>query len=133
MKYWQKTKQNKLTSGKGNIYCEKIRIGKQVTAHIIKLLPKAKGALWPYIKLFRLYQACQEKTKVILLGDFNANLFIKYDNSSNVSDFLDVMYWNSFLPNTASPTCMMAKSKTLINNIFTNNYELIKIQLKGGN
>ena len=36
----------------------------------------------------------ENKTVVYLLGDFNADL-LKYDQNSNISDFLDLMY--SFL------------------------------------
>ena len=66
------------------------------------------------------FSLSNENKKVVLLGDFNAD-FLKYDNDSNISDFLDAMYSNSFLPNIASWTQITAKSKTLIDNIFTNN------------
>ena len=36
----------------------------------------------------------ENKTVVYLLGDFNADI-LKYDQNSNISDFLDLMY--SFL------------------------------------
>ena len=58
---------------------------------------------------------------LVLPGDFNANLR-KYGNDSNVSEFLDAMHSNSFLPKIASPTCGTTKSKTLIDKIFANNY-----------
>ena len=63
-----------------------------------------------------------ENKKVVLLEGFNADL-LKHDNDSNVSDFLDAMYSNSFLLNIASPTRIITKSKTLIDNIFTNTYD----------
>ena len=47
------------------------------------------------------FSLSNENKKVVLLGDFNAD-FLKYDNDSNISDFLDAMYSNSFLPNIAS-------------------------------
>ena len=40
-----------------------------------------------------------ENKTVILLGDFNADL-LKYDQNSNISDFLDLMY-SSFRTSSA--------------------------------
>ena len=57
----------------------------------------------------------------VLLRDFNADL-LKYDKDFNVSDFLDTMYSNLFLPQIACPTCVTVNSQTLIDNIFSNNY-----------
>ena len=59
---------------------------------------------------------------VVLLGDFNADL-LKYDKDCNVSDFLNTMYSNLLLPHITSPTCITINSKTLIDNIFSNNYD----------
>ena len=58
-----------------------------------------------------------ENKKVVFLGDFNVDL-LKYDYGSNVSDFLDTMYSNSFVPNVASPTSITAKSKTHIGHVY---------------
>ena len=41
-----------------------------------------------------------ENKTVVLLGDFNA----KYDQNSNISDFLDLMYSSLLLPHIFSPT-----------------------------
>ena len=63
-----------------------------------------------------------ENKTVVLLGDFNADL-LKYDKDCNVSDFLDTMYSNLLLPHIASPTRATLNSETLIDNIFSNNYD----------
>ena len=63
-----------------------------------------------------------ENKTVVLLGDFNADL-LKYDKDCNVSDLLDTMYANLLLPHIASPTHVTLNSETLIDNIFSNNYD----------
>ena len=63
-----------------------------------------------------------ENKTVVLLGDFNADL-LKYDKDCNVSDFLDTMYSNLLLPHIASPTRVTLNSETLIDNIFSDNYD----------
>ena len=62
-----------------------------------------------------------ENKTVVLLGDFNADL-LKYDRNSNISDFLDSMYFSLLLPLIFSPTRITSSSATLIDNIFTSNY-----------
>ena len=64
----------------------------------------------------------EENKTVVLLGDFNADL-LKYDKDCNVSDFLDTMYSNLLLPHIACPTRVIVNSQTLIDNIFSNNYD----------
>ena len=62
-----------------------------------------------------------ENKTIVLVGDFNADL-LKYDQNSNISDFLDLMYSSLLLPHIFSPTRTTSSSATLIDNIFTNNY-----------
>ena len=57
-----------------------------------------------------------------LLGDFNADL-LKYDHNDEVADFLDALYSKLLLPNISSPTRIASTSATLIDNIFTNDYD----------
>ena len=63
-----------------------------------------------------------EKKIIALLGDFNANL-MHYDLDRDVSDFLDLMYSNTLLPQITTPSCITSKSATLIDNIFVNEYD----------
>ena len=46
----------------------------------------------------------------------------KYDKDCNVSDFLDTMYSN-LLPHIAFPTHVTLNSQTLIDSIFSDNYD----------
>ena len=63
-----------------------------------------------------------EKNKtVVLLGGFNADL-LKYDEDCNVSDFVNTLCSN-LLPHIACPTSVTVNSQTLIDNIFSNNYD----------
>ena len=64
----------------------------------------------------------ERKKNGIPLGDFNADL-LKYDHDDEVADFLDAMYSKLLLPNISSPTRITSTSATLIDNIFTNNYD----------
>ena len=42
---------------------------------------------------------------------------------THISDFLDCMYFNLLLPHIISPTRITTRSKTLIDNIFSNAYD----------
>ena len=64
----------------------------------------------------------EENKAVVLLGDFNADL-LKYDKDCNVSDFLNTVYSNLLLPYIACPTHVTVKSQTLIDNLFSDNYD----------
>ena len=63
-----------------------------------------------------------EKKIIALLGDFNANL-MHYDLDRDVSDFLDLMYSNTLLPQITTPSCITSKSATLIDSMFVNEYD----------
>ena len=58
---------------------------------------------------------------VVLLGDFNADL-LKYEHDEEVADFLYAMYSELLLPDISSLTGITSTSSTLIDNIFTNDY-----------
>ena len=60
-----------------------------------------------------------EKKKIILLGDFNIDL-LKHESISTVCDFLDQITTNLFKPCIDKPTRITSNSRTLIDNIFTN-------------
>ena len=63
-----------------------------------------------------------ENKTAVPLGDFNSNL-LNYDIDTDISGFLDCMYCNSLLLHITSPTCITARCKTLIDNIFSNVYD----------
>ena len=64
----------------------------------------------------------KENKPSVISGDFNLNL-IKYTQNRGVNQFLENILSNSFIPHITLPTRVTGKSATLIDNIFTNNYE----------
>ena len=65
-----------------------------------------------------------ENEKIVSLGDFNVDL-LNYDSNHDISNFLDIIRSNLFLPHITIPTRIIAKSSTLINNIFSNFFLLL--------
>ena len=59
---------------------------------------------------------------VVLLGDFNGDL-LKCDHDNEIENFLDATYFKLLLPNISSPTRITSTSATMIDNIFTNDYD----------
>ena len=64
----------------------------------------------------------KEDKTIILMGDFNIDLF-KYDHSTDSASFLDSLYANFLLPYISTPSRVTTHSRTLIDNIFSNNIE----------
>ena len=62
-----------------------------------------------------------EKKEIILMGDFNVNL-LNYDSDKDTTDFVDTIYASSFYPTINTPTRITATSKTLIDDIFYNDF-----------
>ena len=54
-----------------------------------------------------------------LMGDFNIDL-LHYDSHPSTNEFLDTLASNHFLPHIIHPTRITSRSKTLIDNIFSN-------------
>ena len=71
----------------------------------------------------------KENKDIILMSDFNINL-LNHDTNEAISHFIDTMYQNSIQPHILAPTRVIANSKTLIDNIFTN---FINTDSKAGN
>ena len=59
-----------------------------------------------------------------LIGDYNINL-MNYDFHNATAEFADLLYANSFIPLINRPTIVSRFSATLIDNIFTNNFQNI--------
>ena len=59
---------------------------------------------------------------VVLLGDFNGDL-LECDHDNEIENFLDATYFKLLLPNISSPTRITSTSATMIDNIFTNDYD----------
>ena len=56
----------------------------------------------------------------MLKGDFNIDL-LKYDHNRDSASFLDSLYTNILLPYISTPFWVTKHSRTLIDNIFSNN------------
>ena len=59
-----------------------------------------------------------ENENIVSLGDY-------YDSNHDISNFLDIIRSNLFLPHITIPTRIIAKSSTLIDNIFSNFFLLL--------
>ena len=56
-----------------------------------------------------------------LMGDYNIDL-LKHSTHNPTSDFLDLMFFNSFIPLIKKPTRITHQTAAIIDNIFTNKY-----------
>ena len=56
----------------------------------------------------------------MLTGDFNNDL-LKYDHNTESASFLDSLYANFLLPYISAPSGVTKHSRTLVDNIFSNN------------
>ena len=60
-----------------------------------------------------------ENKNVILMGDFNIDL-LHYEYHIQTRELLDKIYFGSLTPHITTPTRINARSRALIDNIFTN-------------
>ena len=65
-----------------------------------------------------------------IMGDFNLDL-MKHDKHPPTEKFLDVMYANHLIPVINRPTRVTMNTCTLIDNTFTNQYDVRENQLHG--
>ena len=63
-----------------------------------------------------------ENKNIVFLGDFNVDL-LHYESNNPTREFLDLMFSASLTPQITVPTRLTVRSKTLIDNIFTNSVE----------
>ena len=62
-----------------------------------------------------------KKKEIILMGDLNINI-LNCDSNKDTADFVDVIYASLLYPTINTPTQIIATSKTLIDNIFYNDF-----------
>ena len=62
-----------------------------------------------------------KKKEIILMVDFNINI-LNCDSDKYTTDFIDTMYAFLLYPTINTPTTITATSKTLIDNIFYNDF-----------
>ena len=77
-----------------------------------------------------LEQLCTEKKLVYLMGDYNIDL-LNSGSHDLTNVFVDLMYFNEYLPLISRPTRVTATSATLMDNIVTNNHEYLNCSLNG--
>ena len=65
-----------------------------------------------------------------VMGDYNIDL-MKYENHMQTGEFLNNMHSNSLIPLIYKPTRETKTTATLIDNIFTNNYDVNDLLLQG--
>ena len=61
----------------------------------------------------------KEKKQVYLLGDFNLDL-LQTENNDKIGEYYDILTSHLFVPHITLPTRITSSSKTLIDNIFSN-------------
>ena len=71
-----------------------------------------------------------ENKDFYLLGDFNLDL-LKIEEENKIEDFYNIISANLLVPHITIPTRITETSKTLIDNIFSNNFNFLN--LKSGN
>ena len=62
-----------------------------------------------------------------MVGDLNLNI-LDYDSNKNIKQFFNVIFENSYIPVINKPTRIINKSKTSIDQIFTNDFINTKIK-----
>ena len=67
-----------------------------------------------------LWKFSKEDKTIMLTGDFNIDL-LKYDHNTENAPFLDSLYANFLLPYISTPSGVTKHSRTLMDNIFSNN------------
>jgi hypothetical protein len=82
-------------------------------------------------KLNNLLQIIQSDNKICyLLGDYNINM-LNFKTHELTSCFVDSIYGNGFIPLISRPTRITSTSATLIDNIFTNDFNQPELNLQG--
>ena len=66
----------------------------------------------------------KENKTIVSMGDFNIDL-LKYDKNTDGATFLNSMYTKFLLRYISTPARVATHSKTLIDNIFSNNIETV--------
>ena len=75
-----------------------------------------------HIHLGKLIEQLSFETKLtLLMGDFNTDL-LEYGKNSEITEFLDSMLSNFFLPQVLQPTRVTKNTKKLIDNIYLSNF-----------
>ena len=76
-------------------------------------------------EFFNMVNSIKSKFKkpLYLMGDYNLDL-LKYDENKYVCEFLDMFFSYGFIPLINRPTRVTEKTATIIDHIYTNNYDV---------
>ena len=77
-----------------------------------------------------MYTIKQERKLAHIMGDYNINR-LNHDTHPPTAAFLNMMYSNGFVPLITGPTRSTTRTKTLIDNILTNNINELKGIMQG--
>ena len=72
----------------------------------------------------------KENKEIYLIGDFDLDL-LKIDDKNEIEHFYNIISSNLLVPHITIPTRITPTSKTLIDNIFSNNLDFVRA--KSGN
>ena len=101
---------------------------KNVIIGLIYRVPDSNADLFNKELLDILQKITKENKFIYIMGDYNLDL-LKCSEHEYTQEFLDIMYSNNFIPTITKPT--RPKTRTLIDNIFTNNYQDNQKQERG--
>ena len=71
-----------------------------------------------------------DKRTCYLLGDLNINL-LRQEMLRQTTDFLDIMYFNGFIPLINRPTRVTAETATIIDHIYSNDLNATRKTIQG--
>ena len=101
---------------------------KNVIIGLIYRVPDSNADLFNKELLDILQKITKENKFIYIMGDYNLD-FLKCSEHEYTQEFLDIMYSNNLIPTITKPT--RPKTRTLIDNIFTNNYQDNQKQERG--
>ena len=125
------TELQELTTAEDHIECVFVKIMYRVIAFIVGIVYRP-----PNCNIIDFNDAMSNILEKIghhscfIMGDFNLDL-MKHDKHPPTEKFLDVMYANHLIPVINRPTRVTMNTCTLIDNIFTNQYDVRENQLHG--
>ena len=99
--------------------CE-LGIGKNVIIGVLYKPPNTDIEIFNEHLNQIMYTIKQERKLAYIMGDYNINL-LNHDTLAPTAAFLNMMYSNGFIPLITRPTRSTARTKTLIDDILTNN------------
>ena len=105
-------------------------IPKKLESTFVELIIKGKKniIIGYYYTLFEntMEKLSFENKELYLLGDYNIDL-LKTDNDDNIDEYYNIISSNFLVPHITLPTRITSTSRTLIDNIFSNNLNFVHV------